>query len=84
MITIIIVVAYMGALSIYVYKMMGEKESRIKEGMRIMGLREGQYFLSYFIQYIVIFLFAIIINSFLFKDMINHIPIHFGLWMFLL
>ena len=64
--------------------MVGEKESRIEEGMRIMGLREGQYFLSYFIQYIVIFLFAIIINSFLFKDMINHIPIHFGLWMFLL
>jgi len=77
MITIIIVVAYMGPLSIYVYKMVGEKESRIKEGMKIMGLREGQYFLSYFIQYFIISLFTSIINSFLFKVVLNHIPIHF-------
>mgnify|MGYP002623955037 CR=1 FL=1 len=77
MITIIIVVAYMGPLSIYVYKMVGEKESRIKEGMKIMGLREGQYFLSYFIQYIIISLFTSFINSFLFKVVLNHIPLHF-------
>ena len=77
MITIIIVIAYMSPLSLYVYRIVGEKETKIKEGMKIMGLREGEYFLSYFIQYVTISLFVSFINSLLFKYVMNHIPLHF-------
>ena len=42
-----------------------------------MGLREGEYFLSYFIQYVTISLFVSFINSLLFKYVMNHIPLHF-------
>ena len=45
-----LVIAYMCPLCIYVYRMVGEKENKSKEGMKIMGLSEGTYFLSYFIQ----------------------------------
>ena len=77
MITIIIVVAYMSPLSLYIYRIVGEKETKIKEGMKIMGLREGQYFLSYFIQYAIISIVVSFINSLLFKVVLNHIPLHF-------
>ena len=77
MITIIIVVAYMSPLSLYVYRIVGEKETKTKEGMKIMGLREGEYFLSYFIQYFVIAIFESLINAILLEVVFNHIPLHF-------
>ena len=45
-----LVIAYMCPLCLYVYRMVGEKENKSKEGMKIMGLSESTYFLSYFIQ----------------------------------
>ena len=54
MIPFFIIIAYMCPLCLYVYRMVGEKENKSKEGMKIMGLKESIYFLSYFIQYIVI------------------------------
>ena len=77
MISIIVVVAYMVPLSLYVYRMVKEKESKTKEGMKIMGLGEGEYFLSYFIQYTVISIFVSLINAFLFKVVYPRIPIYF-------
>ena len=77
LITIIIIVAYMIPLSLYVYRMVNEKESKTKEGMKIMGLRESEYFLSYFIQYIVISIIISFINALLFKVVFSHIPIYF-------
>ena len=77
MITIIIVIAYMSPLSLYVYRIVGEKETKTKEGMKIMGLKEGEYFLSYFIQYLIISIFVSFINSLLLKVVFNHIPLHF-------
>ena len=53
-----IMVAYICSLCLYVYRMVGEKESKAKEGMKIMGLGEDIYFLSYFIQYFIITLFV--------------------------
>ena len=76
MITIIIVIAYMSPLSLYVYRMVGEKETKTKEGMKIMGLREGEYFLSYFIQYVAISLIVSFINAVLFHVVLNHIPLY--------
>ena len=58
-----IVISNMGNLLMYVYRMVLEKETRIKEGMKIMGLTDGIHFLSYFIQYIVISFVVSAINS---------------------
>ena len=57
------VIAYMCPLCLYVYRMVGEKENKSKEGMKIMGLNEGTYFLSYFIQYVIITLVNSIVNT---------------------
>ena len=77
MITIILVIAYMSPLSIYVYRIVGEKETKTKEGMKIMGLGEGEYFLSYFIQYVVISIFVSFINALLFKVVLTCIPLYY-------
>ena len=69
-----IIVAYMGHLCIYVYRMVLEKETKVKEGMKIMGLTEGIYFLSYFIQYTVISLVDSAINAGIFLFLFTRIP----------
>ena len=77
MIGVMIVLAYMCPLSLYIYRMVGDKESKIKEGMKIMGLEEGQYFLAYFIQFTVINLFCSLLNAGIFKGLLNYIPYHY-------
>ena len=84
MIGVMIVLAYMCPLSMYIYRMVGEKESKIKEGMKIMGLREGEYFLSYFIQYVIVNIFTSLVSAGLFKGILNYIPYHFLFFMMLL
>ena len=77
MIGVIMVMAYMSPLSLYVYRMVGDKESKIKESMKIMGLEEGQYFLSYFIQYTAINIFSSLINAALFTAFLDRIPYYY-------
>ena len=72
-----IVIAYMCPLCLYVYRMVGEKENKSKEGMKIMGLSEGIYFLSYFIQYLVIALIDSIINTFFLSLLFTRIPFYY-------
>ena len=74
---IIILMAYMIPLSLYIYKIVGEKETRIKEGMKIMGLGEAEYLLSYFIQYLIISIFVSVVNAFLFKIVLTKIQYYF-------
>ena len=74
---IIILMAYMVPLSLYIYKMVGEKETKIKEGMKIMGLGETEYLLSYFIQYAIISLFVSAVNAILFKLVLTKIQYYF-------
>ena len=69
-----ILIAYMGHLCIYAYKMVLEKETKAKEGMKIMGLTDGIYFLSYFIQYTVIALFDALINALIFLNVFKQVP----------
>ena len=69
-----IVIAYMGHLCIYVYRMVYEKETKVKEGMKIMGLTDGIYFLSYFIQYVIISLIDDAINAGIFLILFTKIP----------
>ena len=73
LITIIIIIAYMSPLSLYVYRIVEEKEAKTKEGMKIMGLGESEYFLSYFIQYTIISFFVSLINSFLLNEVFKNI-----------
>ena len=72
-----IVIAYMCPLCLYVYRMVGEKENKSKEGMKIMGLSEGIYFLSYFIKYLFIALFDSIINTFFLSLLFTRIPFYY-------
>ena len=69
-----IIIAYLGHLCIYVYRMVLEKETKAKEGMKIMGLTDGIYFLSYFIQYTVISFIDSLINSWIFRNIFTRIP----------
>ena len=72
-----IIVAYMANLCLYVYRMVLEKESRAKEGMKIMGLEEGIYFLSYFLQYLIINIFVSLINSIIVNFIFKTIPFYY-------
>ena len=69
-----IIIAYVGNLCTYVYHMVYEKETKVKEGMKIMGLTDGVYFLSYFIQYVIISLFDAGINAAIFLILFTRIP----------
>ena len=69
-----ILIAYMAHLCMYAYKMVLEKETKAKEGMKIMGLTDGIYFLSYFIQYTVIALFDASINALIFLKVFKQVP----------
>ena len=79
-----IIVAYMGHLCIYVYRMVLEKETKAKEGMKIMGLTDGIYFLSYFIQYTVISIVDSAINAGIFLLLFTRIPYIVFFFIFLL
>ena len=77
MIPFFIIIAYMCPLCLYVYRMVGEKENKSKEGMKIMGLGEGTYFLSYFIQYVVITFVDSIINTIILAFIFTKIPFYY-------
>ena len=73
-----IVIAYMCPLCLYVYRMVSEKENKSKEGMKIMGLGEGTYFLSYFIQYVAISLIDSVVNTIFLSLLFTKIPFYFS------
>lgn len=72
-----IVVIYMIPLIIFVYRMIRDKELRIKEGMKIMGMTDLSYFLSYFVQYLIINFIIALIGGGLLGRAIG--SIHFGI-----
>ena len=69
-----VIVAYIGNLCIYVYNMVYEKQTKVKEGMKIMGLTDGIYFLSYFIRYIIISFVDSLIIACIFLLLFTKIP----------
>ena len=69
-----IIVAYASNLGIYVYRMVLEKENKVKEGMKIMGLTDSVYFLSYFIQYIILSIIDSLIISLICLLVFTKIP----------
>ena len=64
--------------------MVKEKETKAKEGMKIMGLSETYYFLSYFIQYFILNLLYTIVNSLILNLVFKYIPFIYILLFFFL
>ena len=62
-----ILVAYAFPLSINIYRLIKEKESRAKEIMKMMGLNELNYFLPYFVIFFVFNFFYALCNAFIVK-----------------
>ena len=77
-----VVIAYMCPMCLYVFRMVSEKETRAKEGMKIMGMGEGTYFMSYFVQYFIINIIYSLVNAGLVHILFAHIPYIYLLGMF--
>ena len=72
-----IVIAFLCPLCVLVFRMVSEKESRAKEGMKIMGLKESIYFLSFFLQWIITNTLYSIINSLILTRVFKHVEFIF-------
>ena len=66
-----LVIAYLIPLTMLVSRMVTEKETKAKEGMKIMGLTEGTYFLSYFLQYFIQNILYSIVNSVILRQVFD-------------
>ena len=73
----IIFISTLGQFSLYLYRFVNEKEKKIKGFMKIMGLGENEYILSFFIQYAIISIIISLINTFLLQIAFRHIPFYF-------
>ncbi len=58
-----VVIAYLSPLIIVVFRMIREKETKVKEGMKIMGLTESSYFFSWLFYYLCINTFHAAFNA---------------------
>ena len=82
--TFFVVLAYLCPLILYVLKMVVEKETRSKEVMKIMGMSEGTYFLSYFVEYFIVNIIYAFAVGFVSKLTFNKIPyMYFVLYLWL-
>ena len=72
-ISIFILIAYAFPMSINIYRLIKEKESKAKEIMKIMGLDEFNYYLSYFVIYFIFNSFHAIFNTIIVKYILNYI-----------
>ena len=66
-------IGYAFPLTINIFKLVKEKETRAKEGMKIMGLNELMYFFSYFLIYFIINVIYAICNTFIIKKVLTYI-----------
>ncbi len=83
--TFFIVLSYLCPLILYVLKMVVEKESRSKEVMKIMGMGEGTYFLSYFVEFFIVNLIYCFVVGIIAQLMFYQIPylvLVLYLWLF--
>jgi ATP-binding cassette, subfamily A (ABC1), member 3 len=68
-----LIIAYLCPLCVMVFRMVQEKESRAKEGMKIMGLSETVYFFSYFLHWLILNSIYSIINSIILTRVFSNI-----------
>ena len=64
---IFIILSYILPFLKFIHYIMYEKEKRIKEGMKMMGINDELFYLSWLFTYFLIFLFLSIINSMFLK-----------------
>ena len=81
---IFILVAYAFPLSINIYRLIKEKESKSKEIMKMMGLNELNYFFSYFVLYFIINIIYSICNAFIISASLNYLKTVYLFLFFLL
>ena len=79
-----VLIAYALPLSINIYRLVKEKETRAKEGMKIMGLKELHYFFSYFLLYFIINIVYSICNALIIKQSMTYIEGIYFLFFFFL
>ena len=79
-----ILVAYAFPLSINIYRLIKEKESRAKEIMKMMGLNELNYFLPYFVIFFVLNFFYALCIAFIVKNCMNYLNSSYLFLFFLL
>ena len=72
--TFFAILSYLCPLILYVLKMVVEKESRSKEVMKIMGMGEGTYFLSYFVEYFIVNIIYAFALGYISKLTFHYIP----------
>jgi len=85
MLPFFLVIAYICPLCLLVFRMVKEKETRAKEGMKIMGMKDVVYFLSYFIQYLIINTITSFLNTMILRRVLKNItsPFIFGFnWLY--
>ena len=83
--TFFVALAYICPLILFVLKMIVEKESRTKEVMKIMGMNELTYFLSYFVEYFIIniiYCFLVAVFSYLTFNRIPYFTMVLYLWLY--
>lgn len=68
-----LVIVYMIPLIVFVFRMVKDKETRVKEGMKIMGMKDSAYFFSYFLQYLIINLVIAILGAIITSSSLKHI-----------
>jgi len=72
-----IIIAYLCPLCIIVFRIVQEKESKAKEGMKIMGLNSSIYFLSYFIYWIIQNTVYSLINALILTKLLKYVQVYF-------
>lgn len=80
-----LIIAYNFPLCLLIFRMVKEKETKAREGMKIMGLSEKTYFLSFFIQYLIMNTIYAILNSLILTRLFTYIKLGyiFGFfWLF--
>lgn len=77
---IFIIVAYILPFMKLIYFIMYEKEKRIKEGMKMMGMSELAFYLSWLLTYFLIFIFLSLLNGMLLKLFIFTFSNYFLIW----
>ena len=83
--TFFVILSYLCPLILYVLKMVVEKESRSKEVMKIMGMGEGTYFLSYFVEFFIVNIIYCFVVGYVAQLMFFEIPYLYlvlYLWLF--
>lgn len=69
-----VVIAYIFPLIIIIFRMIKEKETKVKEGMKIMGLTDSSYFFSWFFHYIILNTFHAFLNCLILTQVFKYVP----------